>query len=178
MPKGVGREQSLGGMVNSVLRISLATLILIASPGCSFIFTKGPEPEVHPPPECTTSVAAPAVDTVMIAASVALVVAGAATAASSCTSGFGLNFCGLNQGVGLGAILLGAVSGVVFTSSAVVGFNRTSACRALLEPNALPPPSPVVPATSLFPASPTKACAGMGDVPHVCARVVLLQGRE
>jgi len=153
--------------VNSVLRVLLATLALVASPGCSFIFTKGPEPEVHPPPQCTTSVAAPAVDTVMIAASVALVVAGAATAASSCTAGFGLNFCGL-KGAGLGAILLGAVSGVVFTSSAVVGFNRTSACRASLEPNALPPPGPVIPATSLFPASPTKACAPMGDAPRVC----------
>jgi hypothetical protein len=155
-------------MVKSVLRISLAMLSLSASPGCSFIFTKGPELEVHPPPECTTSVAAPVVDTVMVAASVALVIAGAATAGSSCNSNTGFNFCGLNQTVGLGAIIAGAVSGVVFTTSAAVGFNRTNACRASLEPNALPPPGPVVPATSLFPASPTKACAPMGDAPRIC----------
>jgi hypothetical protein len=166
-------------MVNLVLRLSLAALFLIASPGCSFIFTKGPEPEVHPPPACTTSVAAPVVDTVMVAASVALVIAGAGTASSQCnssTSGFGFSFCGLNQGVGLGAVIAGAVSGAVFTTSAAVGFNRTSACRASLEPNALPAPGPVVPATSLFPPSPTKACAPMGDAPRLCPRALLLPG--
>jgi hypothetical protein len=162
--------------VNSVLRISLAALVLAVSPGCSLIFTKGPEPEVNPPPECTTSVVAPAVDTVMVAASVALVIAGVSTVSSQCTSGFSLNFCGLNQGVGLGAVIAGALSGVLFTTSAVVGFNRTSACRASLEPNALPPPAPVVPATSLFPASPTKACAPMGDAPRLCPRTLLLPG--
>jgi hypothetical protein len=157
--------------VNSVLRISFATLALVASPGCSLVFTKGPEPEVHPPPECTTSVAAPVADTVFATASVVLLGLGVAAFADSTSSCKG-EFCGIGSGagevVGVGAILVGALSGILFTTSAVVGYKRTSACRDSMAPDASPLSGSVVPATSLLPAAPWEACARVGDAPRVC----------
>jgi hypothetical protein len=162
-------------MVN-LLRISLATLILIPNPGCSLILTKGPEPEVRPPPECTTSVAAPVADTVLATLSVALLGLGVAGVVASGYGGVAVScpVSGCNSGVGevlaisLSAVAVGAATGALFITSAAVGYQRTSACRASLEPKALPALGPVVPATSLFPASPTKACAAVGDAPRVC----------
>jgi hypothetical protein len=150
-------------MLDSTLRISLATLFLGACPGCSLIFTHAPQPDVHPPPECTTSVAAPVVDTVVATASATLLGFGAAAAATPCTPG-DVNFCGLGQAAGWGAIVVGAVTGILFTTSAVVGYQRTSACRASLEPNALLPQ----PSASLLPASSVEVCASVGDAPRSC----------
>ena len=53
-----------------------------ASAGCSFLYTKGPQPQLRPPPPCTTSNAAPIEDTVLGAASVGLAVAGGIVASS------------------------------------------------------------------------------------------------
>ena len=48
------------------MRSTTALLMLavfgVANTRCSFIFTKGPQPEVQPPPPCTTGNAAPALD--------------------------------------------------------------------------------------------------------------------
>ena len=121
-----------------------ASLLLVASPGCSFIFTRGPEPTPSaqrapepsrtPSPECTSSLAAPVVDTVLATASVALIVAGVVAATSPeppCQPAEW--FCGIGRGagqaVGWGAIAVGAITGAVFTASAVTGYGRTADCR-------------------------------------------------
>jgi hypothetical protein len=165
-------------MVKSLLRISLATLALVASPGCSLILTKGPEPEVHPPPECSTSVAAPVMDSVLATASLTLVGLAVAEAASSCPAGPHVDWdgCGLPQAAGWLGIAVGTALGALFITSAVVGYQRTSACRASLEPKALPPPGPVVPATSLLPVTPWEACGRVGDAPRLCPRTLPLPG--
>jgi hypothetical protein len=159
-------------MFTSVLRISLAMLILGVSSGCSLIFTKGPQPEMHPPTGCTSSVGAPVADTVLATASVVLLglgVAAIADSSSSCTG----EFCGIGNGagqaVGVGAVIVGALSGILFTTSAVVGYQRTSACRASLEPDALLPR----PTASLLPAPLVEACAQVDDAPRVCQAATL-----
>jgi hypothetical protein len=155
-----------GGTVASSLRMSLAALLVATMPGCSLIFTRGPQPELHARPECTESVAAPVVDTVLAALSVTLLGLGIAAEAESSTPCTG-EFCSLNgigQGSGWIAIAAGAATGILFTTSAVVGYQRTSACRASLEPNALLPR----PKASLLPVSPGEACAAVGDAPRTC----------
>ena len=154
------------------IRVPLAAFIAV-SPGCSLIFTKGPQPELHPAPECTQSVAAPVTDAVPATLSAALLglgIAGAADSNSSpsCTTGGGF-YCSntgrdAEAGFGLGAIVAGAALGVLFTASAVVGYQQTSACRASSEPSALLPQ----PRTLLLPASPAGACAAVGDAPRAC----------
>ncbi len=121
-----------------------AMLLTVASPGCSFIITRGPEPTPSaqrapelsrtPSPECTSSVAAPLVDTVLATASAAVLVAGVVGATSSeppCQPGEW--FCGIGRGAGQaagwGAIVVGAITGAVFTASAVTGYGRTADCR-------------------------------------------------
>jgi hypothetical protein len=170
---GVHTGVHRGGSVKANLRILLTTLLLVPSPGCSLIFTKGPQPELHPPPECTQSVAAPVTDTVLATLSVALLGLGVAVVADtssspSCPTG-GLYYCSntgrdAEAGFGLGAIVAGAALGALFTASAVVGYQQTSACRASLEPNALLPQ----PKASLLPASPAEACEAVRDAPRVC----------
>jgi hypothetical protein len=99
--------------------MSLAALFVAAIPGCSLILTEGPQPELHPPPQCTTSVAAPVVDTVLAAFSVTLLGLGIAAEAESSTPCTG-EFCSLN-GVGEGAGWVAIAAG-----AAVVGYQRTS----------------------------------------------------
>jgi hypothetical protein len=152
--------------------MATALPLLVTSSACSLIFTKGPQPEVHPPPECTTSVDAPVMDTVLATASLTLLGLGVAEAATSCPAGphVGGDYCGLPQAAGWLGIAVGTALGALFISSAVVGYQRTSACRASLEPNAmLPQPKP-----SLLPATPFDACVAVSDEPRVCPRVALL----
>jgi hypothetical protein len=169
--------------VNSVLRISLAALFVVASPGCSLIFTKGPQPELHPqryadlhgttPLECTASVAAPVVDTTLAVVSFALLGLGVAGAATHDQPNCEF-LCGTEQAFGWVAVIVGAAMGALFTYSAVVGYQRTSACRASLEPNALLPQ----PRASLLPASPADACGAMDDAPRACPPPVHLPGGQ
>jgi hypothetical protein len=156
-------------MANSILRISLAIVALVAGPGCSLIFAKGPQPEVYPPPECTSSVAAPVADTGIAATSFALAVAAAAVAAPGCPppNPGGSELCGFNKLAWFPAGAAAALS-VLFTASAVVGYQRTSACRDSLAPDARPLPGPVVPGTSSLLDSPGQGCARVGDAPRVC----------
>lgn len=164
--------------MRAVLRVSLAVLVLGGSPGCSLIFTKGPEPEVHPPPECTTSVTAPVWDTVLAVASVALATASVVAAAPNSCSGApsvdGNAFCGINK---LAWFPAGgfAATGILFTASAVVGYSRTGACRASLELQGLPREPPAsTPATSVEPP-----CTPLGDAPRSCHSVALFpEGRS
>jgi len=151
----------------------LATLLFAATPGCSLIFTKGPQPELQPPPECTSSVAAPVADTVLATLSIALFGLGVTGAVASLYGGAAVScpVSGCNNGsegvafVGsLSALALGAAMGALFITSAVNGYEKTSACRASVEANALLPR----PKALLFPASPAEACEAVRDAPRVC----------
>ena len=158
-----------------------AMALVMIAPGCSFIFTRGPPPTPPPgrdggrsrtaPPDCTSSVAAPVVDTVLGTASVALVVAGVAGATYKdppCRTGEW--FCGFGNGwtqaAGAGAIIVGTLTGALFIASAAVGYTRTAACRAAVESRAPRSPSPRPFALS---APPGEACP-MGDAPRLCRR--------
>jgi len=162
---------------------STAALMLVVfgiySTGCSLIFTKGPQPEVQPPPQCTTSNVAPALDT-----TAALLFAGGAitsfyVAATPCEGWPVPNIPCSNQGeagtywaLGAGAVALAAL----FTASAVVGFNRTAACTSS------PGFEPHQPASSPLPQSsfllvPQGGCPTPGDAPRSCSAVVLDEAR-
>ena len=139
--------------------------------GCSLHYTKGPEPEVHPPPACTESNDAPITDTVLAVASIGIVVAGSIVYSNTKNCGGWL--CGYgNQLAGGGAILLGGVGTLVFVPSAIIGYSRTAACRAWLERD--PKYAPVrhprsgQPETSSLPA-PSPDCHPHGDAPLLCA---------
>jgi hypothetical protein len=155
---GCGGYLFQGGRV-STLRIVLAAFLLVGSPACSLLFTSGPEPVVYPLHDCPTSVIAPVSDTVLAAASATWLAIGAADAAA-------------NQSTAGGwvAVAAGAAMGALFTTSAVLGYQRTSACRTSLEPN--PPLAP--PRTSLL--KPPLTCAAVGDAPRVCPKAGLLAG--
>src|SRR5512143_1454819 len=153
---------------------SLLWLLAVAihgavSTGCSFIYTKGPQPEVQPPPPCTVSNTYPIADTVLAAASVGAVVAGGIVYANSKNcSGF---LCGLGHAIaGGGAIVGGAVGTAAFVPSAITGFNRTADCRAWLQANpqyAPPPPPPAETSSSLL--VPARRCPSQGDAPLRCS---------
>lgn len=153
----------------------LVTLTWVTS-GCSLIFVKGPQPGVQPPPPCTASNGLPTADAVLAGLSVAALVAGAVVyangksqEASGCNGGW---FCGFGEQVsGGGAMILGGVGTLIFTPSAIVGFNKTSACRASLEAGPQPaslPPAPASPSSLL---APPRGCPWDGDAPRFCSTV-------
>jgi hypothetical protein len=139
----------------------LVALVLVASPSCSLVYTRGPHPEIHPSPECTTSPAAPVADTGLAVLSLTLLGLGAASVGWVCPG------CGALDLFGIGAIVLGTVFAAVFTTSAVVGYQRTGACRALKASEV--PPAPLTASSSLLgPATPSEACPTSGDAPRRC----------
>ena len=158
--------------------VSLSTLVILAwvTSGCSLIFVKGPQPEVHPPPPCTASNNLPTADAVLAGLSVAALVAGAVVyangksqEASGCNGGW---FCGFGDQVGGGgAMILGGVGTLLFTPSAIVGFNETAACRASLETTPQPPSSPPAPASPSSLLAPPHGCPWDGDAPRLCSTV-------
>jgi hypothetical protein len=111
-------------------------LALVPGTGCSWIFVHKPPPEpvpVTPPAVCTTSVAAPVVDTVLAAAALGTGIAAIAMSSKSsgsCT-GFGcINMSGLNTaGMVAGAVL--GVASVPLAFSAGHGYSTTEECREL-----------------------------------------------
>ena len=158
------------------LHIAVAAVFLLTTPGCSLILTKGPQTEVHPPPECTTSNAAPVADTVLASLSVLLLGFGvlglSALAAGGVAEGCPVSGCNNSSlatagWVSLSAAVVGLVMAPLFTVSAVNGYQRTSACRASLAPKAVPPPAPGVPTAFLLPASPVEGCPRADDAPRV-----------
>ena len=158
--------------------VSLSTLVALAwvTSGCSLIFVKGPQPEVQPPPPCTAANDLPAADAVLAGLSMAALVAGAVVYVngksqeeSGCS---GRWFCGFGEEVGgAGAMIIGGIGTLVFTPSAIVGFNRTSACRASAKANPQPAPSPPVPAAPASRLAPPRGCPSEGDAPRLCANV-------
>ena len=149
----------------------------VASTGCSFAFTKGPRPEVQPPPPCTTSNAAPITDTVLSVVSVGLVVAGSLMYADSkkplnCTPAE--PFCslgeigtGVEEATGVGAIIAGGIGTLLFVPSAITGYNRTADCRASLQTNPQDAPQPP-PSNPYSPLMPARRCPALGDAPVLC----------
>jgi hypothetical protein len=153
------RMRATRSMVTAVLAISGA-----GNTGCSLLYTKGPQPELHPPPACTTSNDAPITDTVFAVLSVGAVTGGL-IAYKNGNLGTGL--------LGAGGAILGGVGTLVFTPSAVIGYNRTAACRAWVEGG-----SKAVPATPARAGQspgywllvPAPECSSRGDAPLLCAR--------
>jgi hypothetical protein len=124
----------------------LVELLASTSAGCSFVYVKGPQPDVTPPPPCTTSNTNPTVDTVLASASVIALGVGAVVYAqgkkesSQCS---GLVCLPVEEYAGVGAMVAGGIGTLVFTPSAIVGFNRTADCRAWVEANPQYAPPPV-----------------------------------
>ena len=153
--------------VGSTTALLMLAVLSVANAGCSLIYTRGPQPEVQPPPPCTTSYVHPIADTVIAAASVAALVWGSVTYAEehgkpqpSCFLCYG------NEATAVGFMVVGGLSTLVFTPSAVVGYNRTAACRASLATKPQQPASP--PQSSLF-LVPQEGCPTSGDAPRVCS---------
>ena len=131
------------------------------STGCSLLFTKGP------PPPCTTENDLPRADTALLVASVALAVAGGAIARNpqTCTE----SWCGLGGGTtGGGMLIAGGIGSVVFTSSAIIGYNRTAGCREA-EKNSPPAHSGAGPGQASSSVRFWSAgCSTRGDAPLFC----------
>ncbi len=96
--------------------------------GCSFIFTKGPEPEVHPAPPCTTTNDAPAMDTILAVLSLGLLGLGMAAVVDGSAKSAPPTPCvdncesGLEGAAGVLGMAVGAALVALFTTSAVVGY--------------------------------------------------------
>ena len=153
-----------------VLCLLMVAVYGAASTGCSFIYTKGPQPEVQPPPPCTTDNWPQTTDTVMAAVSVASVVAGSLiysqNAHKSC-HGFDI-YCAMAPAAGIGLAVAGGVGTLVFIPSAIVGYSRTADCRAWLQANPqYAPPPPAETSSSLF--APVRTCPIQGDAPLLCS---------
>ena len=150
------------------LRLLVVAVYGASSAGCSFVFTKGPQPEVQPPPPCTTDNTYPIADSVIAAASAAAVIAGSVLLAGAA----GQHPCGdscWTEGVtGAGALIVAVPLVAVFTPSAIVGFNRTADCRAWLQENPQYAPQPA-PSTSSSLLVPARTCAVQGDAPLLCS---------
>lgn len=153
---------------------TLVALLLTGNPGCSLIFTRGPSASSAAPAhrdesECTESVAAPIADTVIAVALVTLTVWAIVEAAQSCPHPPQVvdSSCGWNELLYFpagGAGLLGAL----FTTSAVVGYSRTGACRESRGWALAPRGSGLVALPSVRPRA-TEDCARTGDAPRLCA---------
>lgn len=118
-------------MAGRHLRAGLLTLIGVLNPACSLVLTKGPQPEVLPPPECTTSNGAPIADAVLAVASAGVATLGVLLAVEAQCDQY---HCpqpgeGPTPAMGWGIAAFGVASAALFTTSAVVGFNQTAACR-------------------------------------------------
>jgi len=138
----------------------------LANAACSLVYTRGPQPEVQPPPECTTWNTSPTADTVLAVLSVGAVVAGAFLYADAEHQGGSASF---DQGLGgVGAMVIGGVGTLVFVPSAIVGYTRTAACRASLEAKPQQPAPPSPPLSSLL-LVPPQGCPTLGDVPRTCS---------
>jgi hypothetical protein len=135
----------------------------VATTGCSLSFTKGPQPEVHPPPLCTTENGAPIADTVLAVSSVALATIPWIFYANAPKSD--------NSGIAFFAFwgsIIGGFGTAIFTTSAVVGFNRTAACRTSLGLAYEQPASSPVPQSSFLLLN-ERGCPMAGDTPRLCS---------
>jgi hypothetical protein len=158
------------------MRSSVALMFVVyglSTTGCSLLFTKGPQPEVKPPPPCTTSNVAPGLDTTAAILTTAVMVT-ALTATGSCSpTGWDFWCTNSSDAAGIWATVgVSAALAALFTTSAVIGFNKTAACRTSLglEPQ---PVAPTPLAQSSFLLVPQQGCPTLGDAPRICSAVVL-----
>jgi hypothetical protein len=121
---------------HAVESVLLASSLLASSTGCSYAFVHGPSAQLETAPdrqspECTTSNAAPIVDTVLASTLLLLgttvVVGGIGIATSS--DPYFKNTEGPVVLVGAGLLGLGALS----VASAATGYGRTADCRRMQE---------------------------------------------
>jgi hypothetical protein len=170
MTERAAQRGGLSSPLGVALRTAFASLLLLQGTGCSLILTKGPEPELKPPPPCTSTVEAPVADTLLAGAAAALTVVGVLTASSPCPSSTSSGFGSLCfNSVGWIGAAVGGVLTIFFLVSAGVGYTRTSACRASL---AAPAPARSTTSTSMnssFLASSVPGCGPTGDAPRLCA---------
>ena len=155
----------------SAAALSIVALLAWASGGCSFVYARGPKPDMHPPPPCTPSDVHANVDTALAVVSVAAVVAGGIVYANGTKKQCPASewFCGFEEEVGGGgALILGGIGTLIFVPSAIVGYTRAADCRAWLEatPRYTPPPAPPASSSLLVPARP---CLTGGDAPRMCS---------
>ena len=166
------------------LKVSFLSVLLACTPGCSFVFTRGPsvsssalpQPES---PECTASNAAPIADTVFAVTLLTLTAVSIVYAAQPCPhpprTVDGVCYNELAYFPAGGAALLGAL----FIPSAVVGYSRTSACRASLASRPAPRVSTLPqPRASLLLSSPVEGCNSTGDAPLLCRSITSWPGEE
>jgi len=176
---GRRRRRSSSSLSGRIVRIGWVMALVAASPGCSYIFTRGPpatpsvqqspEPSRPTSPECTSSVAAPVVDTVLAVMLTGLGVVGVVAATAPCTG----EYCDIGKGGGAVVGVIGVATGLLFTASAVTGYRRTADCRAAPESYPLPPAT-----ASLLPTSPVEGCRPVDDAPRLCRSVASWPGRE
>jgi hypothetical protein len=127
-------------MVGGVRQLVLLLPVLFSDVGCSYAFVHGP-PATQPTfdnqrmveksaPDCTSSNAAPILDTVIAVPVLGLgVLAIVAGAGETCGSGcYGPNS---GEAIAIGAALTGL--GVLALSSAITGYGRTADCRRAQE---------------------------------------------
>jgi len=149
----------------------LGILLLAGAPGCSLVFTRGPSPSPpatpeSPPAECTESPAAPIADTVLAAGFLALAIWAIVEAVQPCPHPPESSDAICPNGLAYFPAGGAALASALFTASAVVGYSRTSACRAAPSRPALSGPlsAPVSPLRPRIP----EGCTWK-DAPTVCA---------
>jgi hypothetical protein len=132
---------------HAVETVLLASSLLASTTGCSYAFVRGPPTHVDSEPgaeqqatrECTTSNAAPILDTVLAST---LILLGSAVIVGGISTGSCSGDCyfkgseGALVAVGAGILALGGLS----VAAATTGYGRTADCRRLQE--TLPGPHP------------------------------------
>jgi hypothetical protein len=138
----------------------LAAALVWTSTGCSLLYVKGPQPDVNPPPPCTTSNALPVEDLILTGSAVVVLATGAIIHANETEET-------IDHGKGAGLMVAGGIGALLFGTSAIVGYGRTSDCRAWLESEArnAAPPAAQTPSSFLVPA---RRCPTEGDAPRLC----------
>jgi hypothetical protein len=119
--------------VSRVPRSTCLFALAALAPSCS-LFVTGPDPRTPPeePPRCTSSLAAPVVDTVAAAGFAALSALFLfATLADECDSRNGT--CNDNEGTGFVITGVLAVPAVLYGGAAHRGFSKTAACRRAID---------------------------------------------
>lgn len=148
--------------------------LLAVSPGCSLILTRGPpassaEYSQRDESACTESVAAPVADTVIATALLALTAWAIVEAAQPCPHPPQVvdSSCGWN-GLLYFPAGAGGLLGALFTTSAVVGYSRTAACRESRGWALAQKGSSLVAMPSMRREA-AEDCARTGDAPRRCA---------
>jgi hypothetical protein len=132
----------------------LGSLLLASTTACSYAFVRGPpaptvglpgteRPSPASPADCTTSNAAPVIDTILAVPLIAvggLAIAGAASAGPhcgppQCVDSMQFGTTGEWTAVAAGALALGTLA----VASAATGYGRTADCRRLKEAPLGPP---------------------------------------